>query len=370
MTVVWELCKVREFQRILLYLFCITFSLSCVSLAATQSQTQTAVPRDGSHDFDFTFGTWKSHISRLQHPLTGSKTWIQMEGIKVARKVWDGRAAIEEVEAETPAGQWQSLALFLYNKESRQWSINFANSADGTFSKPATGEFKNGRGEFYDQEDFKGRAILVRIIWSDITPNSHRFEQAFSDDGGKTWETNFIAVLKRTDEVKPVSESASANPGQHDFDWEIGSWKLHVKRMPHPLSDEKNWVELNGTVAAQKIWGGRANIAEIALNGPSGHLDFLSLRLYNPQTHEWNMNFATSGAGNLSVPMFGGFKDGHGEFYDQEMLNGKSILVRFVFTGLARDAGHSEQAFSKDGGKTWEVNWINDYSRTTEEAKR
>ena len=59
------------------------------------------------------------------------------------------------------------------------------------------GEFKNGRGELISQEPFKGRTILVRGTWSEITPNSHRFEQAFSDDGGKTWEPNFVAVLTR-----------------------------------------------------------------------------------------------------------------------------------------------------------------------------
>ena len=87
--------------------------------------------------------------------------------------------------------------MFLYNPQARQWSVNFANSNDGTLSQPAIGEFKNGRGEFFDQEAYKGRTILVRIVWSGITPNSHRFEQSFSDDGGKTWEPNFVATLTR-----------------------------------------------------------------------------------------------------------------------------------------------------------------------------
>jgi hypothetical protein len=89
------------------------------------------------------------------------------------------------------------MTLFLYNPQSHQWSQSFANSRDATFDQPAIGGFKNGRGELFDQELFDGKAILVRTVWSDIKPDSHHFEQSFSDDGGKTWEPNFVATLTR-----------------------------------------------------------------------------------------------------------------------------------------------------------------------------
>lgn len=153
--------------------------------------------RDGQHDFDFEIGTWKTHLRRLQHPLTGSTTWVEYEGTTVVRKVWNGRANLVELVADGPAGHFEGLNLRLYNPESRQWSLNFANSSGGTMSEPTIGEFKNGRGEFYDQETFDGRAILVRFVILDITPTSCRFEQSFSDDGGKTWEVNWIAIDTR-----------------------------------------------------------------------------------------------------------------------------------------------------------------------------
>ncbi len=153
--------------------------------------------RDGQHDFDFEIGTWKTHLRRLQHPLTGSTTWVEYEGTTVVRKVWNGRANLVELVADGPAGHFEGLNLRLYNPESRQWSLNFANSSGGTMSEPTIGEFKNGRGEFYDQETFNGRAILVRFVILDITPTSCRFEQSFSDDGGKTWEVNWIAIDTR-----------------------------------------------------------------------------------------------------------------------------------------------------------------------------
>ncbi|HEX8457036.1 MAG TPA: hypothetical protein VF656_07050 [Pyrinomonadaceae bacterium] len=156
-----------------------------------------ALKRDGQRDFDFEIGRWKTHLSRRLRPLTGSTTWVEYEGTTVVRKVWEGRANLVELEVEGAAGHIEGLSLRLYNPDARQWSLNFSNSAGGTMSEPVFGEFKNGRGEFYGQELLNGRAIMVRFIISDITPDSCRFEQAFSDDGGKTWEVNWVATDTR-----------------------------------------------------------------------------------------------------------------------------------------------------------------------------
>ena len=161
--------------------------------------------RDGQHDFDFEIGTWKTHLKRLVHPLTGSTTWAEYEGTTIVRKVWNGRANLLELTADGPAGHFEGLNLRLYNPQSHQWSLNFANSNGGTLSQPTIGDFRNGRGEFFDQETLNGRAILVRFVISDITPNSCHFEQAFSDDGGKTWEVNWIAT---DTQVKDESDKA------------------------------------------------------------------------------------------------------------------------------------------------------------------
>jgi hypothetical protein len=149
--------------------------------------------RDGSHDFDFEIGTWKTHLKRLQHPLNGSTVWVEYNGTSMVRKIWDGRANMVELEVDRPGGHVEALSLRLYNPQSHQWSLHFANVNGGTLGVPTVGEFKNGRGEFYDQEELNGRTILVRNVWMDITANSCHFEQAFSDDGGKTWEVNWIA---------------------------------------------------------------------------------------------------------------------------------------------------------------------------------
>ena len=132
-------------------------------------------------------------MRRLTRPLTGSTTWVELDGTSVVRKVWNGRANLVELEVTGPSGHIEGLSLRLYNPESHQWSLNFASSGGGMLGQPTIGEFKDGRGEFYDQEPFNGRTILVRNVFSDITPTSCRFEQAFSEDGGTTWEVNWIA---------------------------------------------------------------------------------------------------------------------------------------------------------------------------------
>lgn len=158
---------------------------------------QSPAQHDGQHDFDFNFGKWRSHIQSLAHPLTGSNTWVKQEGIVTVRKVWDGRASLEELEIDEPGRHFEGTNIYLYNPQSHQWSQTLAISAVGTLGVPAIGEFKKGRGELYSQEVYNGRTILVRIVWSEIKPDSHRFEQAFSEDGGKTWETNLIANAER-----------------------------------------------------------------------------------------------------------------------------------------------------------------------------
>jgi hypothetical protein len=154
-----------------------------------------------------------------------------------------------------------------------------------------------------------------------------------------------------------TTKAISPRSGQHDFDFEIGAWETHLKRLEHPLSGSTRWVEYTGSTVVSKVLKGRANLVELDVTGPSGHIEGLSLRLYDPVARQWSLNFAGSG-GTLSVPTIGEFKNGRGEFFDQESFNGRMILVRFVITQISADQCHFEQAFSDDGGKTWEVNWI------------
>jgi hypothetical protein len=173
---------------------------------ARAEKSGAATPRDGQHDFDFEIGTWKTHLRRLVHPLSGSHEWAEYEGVTTVRKVWDGRANLVELTADGPAGHFEGLNLRLYNPQSRQWSLNFASSRGGVLQQPTIGGFVDGRGEFYDQEDFDGRAVFVRFVITPLDADAIRFEQAFSDDGGRTWEVNWVATDRRMTPDKTGAE--------------------------------------------------------------------------------------------------------------------------------------------------------------------
>jgi hypothetical protein len=343
----------------------LSVALGCASLvppaSAAESDIKAAdMERDGRHDFDFDLGVWKTHIKRRLHPLTDS---IELNGTVSVRKVWDGRAQLEEIEADGPKGHWQGMSLFLYNPAAHQWSQSFIGSAKGTFSNGLVGAFKEGRGELFAQDTLDGRSILVRGVWSDITPTSHRYEESYSADGGKNWEPELSANLTKAEQ--PVAPADNPGPdASHDFDFDFGNWHTHSSRLLHPLTGSKDWIEMDGTTKVSKIWGGRANLAEFKGDGPKGPLELLALRIYNPTTKQWSLNFATPSVGTLGdVPGVGEFRNGRADFYDQEPFNGKAVLLRFSIWGITPDTAQSEQAFSADGGKTWEVNWINRYTR-------
>jgi|SRR5215471_10223543 len=178
-------------------------------------------------------------------------------------------------------------------------------------------------------------------------------------------------LVAQSSTIPPQTQqpNAEVRDGQHDFDALIGKWKYHLKRRVHPLTGSNTWVEGEGTGACFKIWDGGAELDTIEVNGPTGHIEGLTLRTYNPQSHQWRLYWTNRKNGTLDPPQIGEFKDGRGEFFAQDTINGRTILIRYVWTGLATPSPHFEQSFSDDGGKTWEVNWITDQTRVEDEAK-
>jgi len=154
----------------------------------------TQAPRDGAHDFDFDLGVWKTHIVRRLDPLGGSDATIELNGTVTVRKLWNGRAQVEEIEADGPKGHWEGMTVFLYDPQARQWSMNFANSAAGKFATPMIGSFTDGRGELIGPDVLDGRAILVRAVWSNIAATTHTYQESYSADGGHSWHVAFTAT--------------------------------------------------------------------------------------------------------------------------------------------------------------------------------
>lgn len=349
---------------------CLLAGLMLAGIAAAGATQFPRNDRAGGHDFDFSIGAWKTHIRRLAQPLTGSHAWTEWNGTVVTRRIWDGGGDLEELEASGPAGHFEGLTLRLYDASSHKWNLYWVNIANGAVGTPMVGAFAQGRGVFYDEETVNGRPVQVRNVYSRATADTYHFEQAFSGDSGKSWETNFVADLSRISHgpgptFSRPADAASARGGQHDFDFELGRWRTHVKRLAHPLTGSKTWIDYDGATQVDKVWNGAANLVKLDVRSKSaGYLHLASLRLYDPAKRQWNLNVTGIGTGTLGVPTVGGFSQGRGVFYDRETWNGKPIVVRFIISRRSDDAVHFVQAFSGDGGKTWETNWIADDTRS------
>ncbi|HYL98394.1 MAG TPA: hypothetical protein VEZ90_05520 [Blastocatellia bacterium] len=369
-----------DFQAIGLILA--LWPLSGLGQPGSAKENGTVAERDGQHDFDFIFGFWKIHTRTRAR---GSNTWTDYNGVGSYKKIWDGRAILNEFETDGPSGHIEGLGLQTYNPRSHQWSLYWVDSGDGILGVPLIGEFKEGQGQFYAQDNIDGQAMYVRYIWSEIAKSSAHFEESLSDDGGKTWEAIWVSDMVRTPDSsgqgpgdRPLAAPANAtsgaasidNSGRRDFDPLAGRWNYHLKRRLNPLTGSTNWIELSGTGVCYKVWNGRAQLDTIEVDGPNTHIEGLTLRVFNPQSHQWRLYWANAKDGIVAAPQIGQFNNGHGEFYGQGLLNGKIILVRFDWTDLKSKSPHFEQSFSDDGGKTWEVNWITDQTRPADAQDR
>jgi hypothetical protein len=153
------------------------------------------------------------------------------------------------------------------------------------------------------------------------------------------------------------------NDGRNDFDFLMGNWTVHHRSLKQRLHGSTEWVEFEGTTACRKIINGLGNMDENLIHATTGPVNAITLRLFNPVSKEWSIYWATDKTGILDVPMIGGFKDGVGEFYSQEVFEGRHIYSRFIWSKITANSCQWEQAFSEDGAKTWETNWIMEFKR-------
>jgi hypothetical protein len=178
--------------------FIVLFVLAIAAVASVTPLHASAPPRDGSHDMDFSLGSWRTEVTIIKDPFNKPNDVIHMTGTKVARPVWNGKAVLEEIEASGATGHWQAANLFLYDPVARQWSENYVDSSVGRIEGPPNiGGYRDGNLEFYSQDFIGGRAMLIRGTWRIFSPDLHSYEVARSIDGGRSWHTSFTARVSR-----------------------------------------------------------------------------------------------------------------------------------------------------------------------------
>ena len=158
----------------------------------------TQAGRSGAGDFDFFIGCWRVRHRRLNERLAACTDWTEFEGQCETQKILGGLGNMDDNFLDLPGDAYRAVTLRTYNPETRQWSIWWLDGRyPGSLDKPVVGGFENGVGVFYADDEFKGRPIRIRFLWSMPAKDSPRWEQAFSADGGANWETNWIMNFTR-----------------------------------------------------------------------------------------------------------------------------------------------------------------------------
>jgi len=334
--------------------------------AATQG---TAMPDNPTRDFDFLFGSWRVRHRRLKARLKGSTEWIEFDGSSAAQPVLDGLGNVDDNVIDLPGAPYRAATLRSFDPQTKRWAIWwFDERYPHAHGVPVVGGFESGVGTFFADETFEDKPIKVRFIWSRITPTSAQWEQAFSPDGGRTWETNWLMNFARTGSahiVPPLPERSRETPGLDSFDSHMGAWRARHRRMKERLADNTEWIEFDGSCVMQPLVGGAANMDDNVFNMPGGAFRGVSMRVFDPKTKTWAIWWLDSRYPHtLDPPMIGSFEDGVGAFFADETFNGRPIKVRFLWSNITATTRQWEQAFSPNGGRTWETNWTTHFTRT------
>jgi hypothetical protein len=316
----------------------------------------------GLHDFDFLTGVWRVHHHRLK---PNTDEWLDFEGTSRNRRLMDGMANIEEQDLNAPSGAYHAVALRAYDPKVAKWAIWWLDGRypSGPIGPPVKGSFEHGVGTFYSDDIIDGKPIRTRFIWSHITERSARWEQASSPDAGKTWQTNWVMNFER--DSRDTGKANAEGTGAHDFDFLVGDW--HVRhRYLRIVGDNREWVEAEGTVSHRKLMDGGANLEVHTIDAPAGAYAALALRSYDAKNAQWSIWWldGRSPHGDLDPPVQGRFENGIGTFYGDTRVNGAPVRMRFIWSRITAKSARWEQAYSADGGKNWETNWIMEFERS------
>jgi hypothetical protein len=315
------------------------------------------------HAFDFQFGSWRVQVSRLLDPRGASARWTHYDGIHVVTPLFGGNANIGVLDIAGPAGSIEGLQLRSYDPSTQRWKLSFASSSDGVVRPPSIGRFANGQGVFYDSARIGGRPSRVRTVMAILSQTTYRDVISYSTDGSQ-WHPLWIASYAKIPDAEHSAAAAPSSASVGDFDFQIGTWHVDLKRLARRLTGSHDWQTYTGSLVVRRLWNGRANVGELDVRQGSERIAYVMLRTYNPQTRQWH-DYAvdTSDGSVLFPPAVGRFSNGRGELYDRETRAGRSIVVRYVFDDITARSCRFVQSFSADNGKTWERNVVAIFTR-------
>lgn len=314
------------------------------------TSTALSTTNDG---FSFLTGRWDVANRQLVAPLTGSDEWREFAASTDARLYLDGDVSVDEMTLPSSGG----MSVRLRSRRTNEWFVYWISSRDNQLQPPVRGAWRDGATRFLGEDELDGRPIGVTYEWSDITAISARWQQAFSADGGLTWETNWVMDLTRRPD-----DAASTEPAPlvtDAFGFREGEWLVRNRRLREVLVGSDDWYEFEGRSTSRTHLGGAVSVDDFRSDVING----FTVRTWDASAGLWRIYWSNADTGELGTPVEGTVGPTGGDFLADEDWNGTPITCRFRWSRLDTDSPRWEQAFSTDGGATWETNWVSDFQR-------
>ncbi|MBO9695018.1 MAG: hypothetical protein J7499_02355 [Sphingopyxis sp.] len=321
-----------------------------------------------ARDWEWLAGNWDVRNRRLGRRLAGSTDWDEFGGKSAVWLTMGGLGTIDDNILDLPGGLYRAAGIRAFDPVSGRWSIWWLDGRNPTrIEAPVTGRFEGDGGIFTGTDTFEGRPIDVRFEWQAIHGQRPHWRQSFSPDHGATWEMNWENFFTRTSKLpRPLPLLASEDPARAPDDWGFlaGRWTVHHRKLRQRLAASKDWEEFGGKFVNWPILGGNGNIGDNLMEAPAGAFRGMGFRAWDPGTREWLSWWLDSrNPTRIGEPLRGRFVNGIGTYLSDDVHEGRPVRARVTWSRITGRTARWEQAFSADGGQSWEINWTSDFTR-------
>lgn len=316
-----------------------------------------------ARDWQWLVGNWDVWHRRLKQRLAESRDWQVFSGRSSVWLTMDGLGTIDDNLLDLPAGLYRATGIRAFDPASGRWAIWWLDGRNPTrIDPPVFGGFTGDGGTFFGDDRFEGRPIKVRFQWRDIHGPRPHWQQSFSADGGTSWEMNWENRFTRTAPVPTPFPAVAGAPG--DFDFLVGRWAVRHRKLRKRLAGSQDWELFEGSLVNWPVLGGAGNVGDNLMLAGSGTIRGVGIRAFDPATRQW-LSWWLDGRDpvRIGAPLRGGFVDRVGDFRSEDVVDGRPIKVHVRWSRITARSARWEQAFSADGGQSWETNWISDFTR-------
>jgi hypothetical protein len=321
-------------------------------------------PRDGQHGFDFEFGTWRTHYRLLKDRLVGSHYWYDCYGTSIITPFWGGSGNIEDGDLRCSNRYIDGVTVRLYSPRTHQWTLWWGTRALGLSPPQQVGHYDAAHvGQFYAHDFWKGTPVICRFKWTIVNGVPH-FEQAYSTDGGRSWEPNWTTDYARVAETAKGAWNAIGGPHHADFAFLLGRWTVREEGV-RPGDPRGRWYTCSGTADVRPFWGGDAHLEDDELLCGADRVHGVAVRMFNDTVQSWLLYSGDRENGmDLGMPARGNFTAPNtGEFVARNAGGGRTVTIRCRWS-IQNGHPHFERALSFDGGGSWQTDFIANYTRS------